>query len=70
MSENLAPGLQRAYDLALEFHPKDTPCPTCGKKIRSVSIKGDRVVFKPCGCTFAEVRATQNMTINPGLERR
>lgn len=62
---DLAPGLQRAYDLAKAEFPKGTPCPVCKHKISSIAIRNDKVLFYPCGCTFALIRETKSVIIFP-----
>lgn len=61
----LALGLQSAYELAKAEFPKGTPCPVCKCKINSLAIRNDKVLFYPCGCTFALVRETKGITIFP-----
>ena len=65
---NLAPALEHIYLLAKEYYPKGTACPTCGKKISSMIIKNEKILFSPFKCVFALVRETGNITINPGVK--
>lgn len=55
--------IQSLYMLAKEEHPKDSPCPVCKARIKSVAIRKDKLLFSPCGCVFAiisEIKEQQN----------